>query len=158
ETDPARIHAFIRNYAFGALIAAGDRGEVEIAHIPFLFDSDKGNHGELRTHVARANPIWKLAIDGRPLTVVFNGPHGYVSPRFYERPTEQVPTWNYTVVHVHGRARGAMNDEELALLLGDLSAEYEHGAPEPWRLSHLDIKVRDQLMREIVGISIAIER
>jgi transcriptional regulator len=35
--------------------------------------------------------------------VMFHGPHAYVSPSWYADP-QSVPTWNYAVVHAHGRA------------------------------------------------------
>jgi transcriptional regulator len=161
ESDPAQLHEFIRSHAFGALVVASESGEVEIAHVPFVFDSEKGKHGELRVHLARANPIWKLAMEGRPLTIVFNGPHGYVSPRWYERPGEQVPTWNYTVVHVHGRARERLEGDALSRLLDELVAIYESEAAEraePWSASRLDPSFRERLHREIVGLSIEVDR
>ncbi len=33
--------------------------------------------------------------------LIFNGPHTYISPSFYETP-HSVPTWNYVVAHVQG--------------------------------------------------------
>jgi transcriptional regulator len=51
-------------------------------------------------HMAKNNPQWKEFFDDEVL-VVFSGPHGYVSPRWYEE-TERVPTWNYAAVHAYG--------------------------------------------------------
>ena len=41
---------------------------------------------------------------GAEALAVFHGPHGYVSPAVYEEQPS-VPTWNYVVVHVRGKAR-----------------------------------------------------
>lgn len=158
EADQRRLHDLIASHSFGALITTDEQGALEISHLPFLLDRDHGPHGALRVHVARANRIWKLATAGRPVTVVFDGPHGYVSPRWYEHPREQVPTWNYAVVHAHGRAVGPMDRADLAQLLDDLSAFHEADAPEPWRFAELDAALREQLLAEIVGMTIVVER
>jgi transcriptional regulator len=154
--DPAEIHGFIEAHSFGALIVPHGDGSVEIAHLPFLLDRNAGPHGGLRAHVARANPIWKLA--GRPATVVFSGPHGYVSARWYEHPREQVPTWNYMVVHAQGRLEAPMDRASLASLLDDLSSFHERGASEPWRMETLESDVREVLLDAIVGLTLPIER
>jgi predicted FMN-binding regulatory protein PaiB len=44
-----------------------------------------------------------------PALVAFHGPHGYVSPTWYET-APAVPTWNYGVVHAHGRPRANEDD------------------------------------------------
>lgn len=157
ETDPERAFDLIAAYSFGMLLVPGDGGEIEIAHLPFLVDRAGGPHGTLRCHVARANPIWQLARE-RPVTAVFTGPHGYISPRWYERPSEQVPTWNYAVVHAHGRARTPLPEAELRTLLADLSAVHERGAAEPWSLDAMVPGLADDLMGAIVGLSITVER
>src|SRR5688572_28710499 len=118
ERDTGRLHDLIDANPFGMLLARAD-GTVEIAHVPFVLDRDAAPSGRLRVHVARANPIWKLAAAGRPLVAVFSGPHAYVSASWYEAPLEQVPTWNYAVVHAHGRAAGPMAKDELRELLAD---------------------------------------
>jgi transcriptional regulator len=96
--------------------------------------------------------------DGRPAIAVFSGPHGYVSPRWYERPFEQVPTWNYAVVHAHGLALSPMNREDLVRLLNDLVAVHEQSAAEPWSTAKLDPTLRDEFLRAIVGFTLTIER
>jgi len=157
-SDPEQIHAFIEAHSFGALIVAKPDGALEIAHLPFLLDRQTGPHGSLRAHVARANPIWKLAAAGHAATVVFSGPHGYVSARWYEKPRVQVPTWNYMVVHAHGRMEAPMDRTSLSTLLDDLSTSHERGAPEPWRFADLEVSVREELLEAIVGLTLPIER
>jgi transcriptional regulator len=158
ETDRDRLHRLIEAHSFGCLIVPKEPGEVEIAHLPFVLDRDVGPSGRLRAHVARANPIWRLLTDGRPAIAVFSGPHGYVSPRWYERPGEQVPTWNYAVVHAHGRALSPMSREDLVSLLDDLVTVHEQSATEPWTTARLDPTLRDELLRAIVGFTLTIER
>ncbi|MEU5979500.1 FMN-binding negative transcriptional regulator [Streptomyces sp. NPDC047315] len=60
--------------------------------------------GVLLGHMNRANPHWKALRDGDEITLVFTGPHGYVSPGVYG-VEPAAPTWNFTSVHVHGVVR-----------------------------------------------------
>src|SRR5262245_58942503 len=106
STDRALICELIHAYSFATLVVARAAGDLEIAHLPFVFDSEVGPHGRLRAHVAVANPISELVVAGASATVIFQGPHAYVSPSWYEKPTEQVPTWNYAVIHARGRLAG----------------------------------------------------
>ncbi|WP_437671968.1 FMN-binding negative transcriptional regulator [Sorangium sp. So ce131] len=158
ETDRERVLDIMEGYSFGCLMVTEEHGGVEIAHLPFVIDRDAGAWGRLRVHMARGNRIWKLATEGRPVVAVFSGPHGYVSPRWYEQPTRQVPTWNYAVVHAHGRAAGPMSRDELVKLVDDLAAIHERGAAEPWSTGKLDEGVLEGLVQGIVGFSIDIER
>jgi transcriptional regulator len=158
EDDAQRIHAFVRAHAFGMLVVAGSDGDVELAHLPFVLDPGASAHGTLRVHVARANPIWKKAIASKSVTAVFTGPHGYVSPTWYGAPELQVPTWNYAVVHAHGHAEGPASRAELEALLVDLSDANEGDSPGRWRYAALDAALREELLAQIVGLSIAVTR
>ncbi|WP_437722073.1 FMN-binding negative transcriptional regulator [Sorangium sp. So ce861] len=158
ETDRERLLDVVERYSFGCLMAPDDQGGIEIAHLPFVLDRDAGPSGRLRAHVARANPMWRLATGGRPVVAVFSGPHGYVSPRWYEQPSRQVPTWNYAVVHAHGRAASPMSQDELIRLLDDLAGIHERGAAEPWSASALARALHESLLRGIVGLTIEIDR
>ena len=61
-------------------------------------------------HIARANPHWRVWHSNPASLVIFAGPHGYISPRWYEsRPN--VPTWNYVSVHAAGRIEIIEGDE-----------------------------------------------
>ena len=78
--DTATAHEIIRRYSFATLITVVD-GHPSISHLPFLFEADQSAHGKLVAHMARANPQWRSFPDGGKVTVVFQGPHAYVSPR-----------------------------------------------------------------------------
>ena len=154
EGDPAVLHAFVERHPFGALVVRDDAAGLEVSHVPFLLDRSRGPLGRLRGHVARANPAWRL-FDGRPALVVFSGPAGYVSPRWYES-ADQVPTWNYAVAHVHGTPRAFEDPGELRALLVDLAAAHERGAGRPWTLDELSDEALRGMLREIVGFTLEI--
>ena len=147
--DMGLARALVEAHAFGMLVAGRGDGAFEIAHIPFVLDPGE-QFGRLRAHVARANPI--AAMLGRPLPVVavFTGPHGYVTPRWYEEPRDNVPTWNYAAVHVHGLARRMEDESDVRRLLSDLTARHERGAAKPWTLGSL---APDRLERLLMGIT-----
>jgi transcriptional regulator len=152
--DPATLKAFIRANAFGTLITHHE-GEATVSHIPFVVDEDAAGALVLHGHVARANPHWKTLEASRPL-VIFSGPHGYISPTWYEKHPS-VPTWNYAVVHAHGSAR-LVDMAALERTLGRLSAHYESANPQPWRMDGLERDYIDTMTRAIVGFEIAVER
>lgn len=155
EEDSARLDDLIARHSFGTLIVATATGELDIAHVPVLFDRDVEGNARLRLHVAAANSIWRAALAAGRATVVFTGPHGYVSANWYETPTEQVPTWNYAVVHAHGTP-GVMDRNGLLQLLDDLVSANEQSGPEAWSTSRLTTPLRDELLLQIVGVSIAV--
>jgi len=139
----------VARHDFGLLVAGGDA-----AHIPFVLDRPEGL---LRCHVARANPIWRDAID-RPVLAVFSGPHAYISPDWYES-ANQVPTWNYLAVHIHGTAR-ALSAPALEAHLHALAAQEErHLAPKPaWDMGRVETRMLTALQRGVVGLEIPLER
>ena len=110
-------HQVMRDHPFATLVSFAD-GEPWISHAPISLIN-----GILVGHLARANPHTKFFDDDHPLTCIFHGPHAYVSPRWYDTPN-QVPTWNYVVVHAQGRPQ-VLGDEETVRALLDLVAGYD---------------------------------
>jgi transcriptional regulator len=153
--DRDTLERFIGANAFGALVSAGAEG-LSVSHIPFL--PDRGADGRLRLlgHVARANPHWQSLESAGDVLAIFEGPHAYVSPSWYEHHPS-VPTWNYAVVHARGPAR-LLAEADVAPLLDRLSRRYEEGRDSPWRMESLPAEFARKLMGAIVGFEIAVER
>ena len=152
EQDRARLAALIRDYAFGMLVTIDD-GVPFANHLPFIYDPDRGGQGTLTAHMARANPQWRhLAADPRALAV-FQGPHTYVSPTWYA--SAGVPTWNYAVAHVYGRATIIEDRERLGAIVTRLSAIYEAGAAQPWQPDLTEART-SRMLDFIVGFEIEI--
>lgn len=153
EADPERLVALLRDYPFGMLTTVR-AGLPFVSHIPFLYERRLDGVQVLRGHVAKANPQWQDLAENQTALVVFQGPHAYVSPKWYEAPG--VPTWNYAVVHVYGKARLLHNATELEKLLMELTAVHESIQPVPWQ-SELSSEHRDKLLGMIVGFEIEIQ-
>ncbi len=122
ERDPAVLHAFLRQHAFALLVTA-KAGAFEASHLPLWLDAERGSHGTLYGHVARGNPHGRCFDGTTRGLAVFTGPHAYVSPRWYERPS--VPSWNYVAVHAEGVLRPLDDPAQLRLLLERLTEGYE---------------------------------
>lgn len=148
--DTATLHKLMDVYPFAILVTPDGM----ISHIPLLLLPIESN-GELGTlfgHVARPNPQAESLRNLGRATAVFSGPHGYISPRWYETALA-VPTWNYAAVHAHGSVRIIEGDDFLTRL-GQLLDRYE---PEGWQGRMPDGFLRKQLPG-IVGFELTIER
>ncbi len=148
------IHEIIRRYNFGTLIAVKDITPT-ISHLPFLLNASSGKAGvgTLMAHMARANPQWRSFQQDAEVTVLFQGPHAYVSPRWYQPNPDNVPTWNYAVIHAHGVPR-VLHEEESAF---DIMQQLVQKHDPEWTLKLSD-QDRREMMREIVVFEIAVTR
>ena len=155
ETDRKALHQLMRQNSFATLITING-GAPLASHLPILLDSDRGDYGTLSGHMARANPQWRDFSDGREALAIFQGPHAYVSPSWYETHPS-VPTWNYAVIHAYGTARLIDDRSELRKLLQASVQFYESGFEKPWAFE-LPEKFVEKMMDMIVGFEIPISR
>lgn len=154
EADPAVLFEFIDNHPFGLLISQVD-GAPFVTHLPLLLDRNVGSKGTLLGHVARPNPQWRHLV-GQQVLSVFNGPHAYISPSWYEAD-KVVPTWNYVAVHVYGRATLIEEPSQLVELVRRLTERMEQARPKPWTFDVNDPYV-NRAAAGIVGFRIEVER
>lgn len=143
-SDKAEIHAFIRAHGFGQLVSVV-AGRLFSSHIPVILSDCET---KLLCHLAKQNPQARELTE-QEVMITLQGPHGYVSPSWYETPG--VPTWNYQAVHIYGHCRLLTDADELATLLRKLTMRYESTIEEPW-----DGHYRAALLEAIVGIEIHI--
>jgi transcriptional regulator len=153
--DQAAIARLFDAHPFATLITPGP-GEPQVSHLPLLYRREPGPHGSLIGHMARANPHWSHFGSGAALAI-FHGPHAYVSPSWYAQPAIQVPTWNYAVVHVHGRAEIVADRAATLATLQQMVTRFEGGRAAPWRLQ-LEGARLDAMVGAIVAFEIEIER
>lgn len=159
EDDLDTQHALIRAHPLGLLITAGAGGLVANP-VPFLVERDGTPFGTLRAHVARANPQWREIGAGAEVLVVFQGAECYITPSWYRTKAETgkvVPTWNYAIVQVRGRARAVEDAAWLRAQIEALTNEHEGRRAEPWHVTDAPEPFIAAQLRAIVGIEIAIE-
>lgn len=140
--------------AFGTLVSQIG-GAPFASHLPVLYRR-AGDQVTLTGHWARANPQWR-EIEGQRALFIFQGPHAYISPRWYVEPQKNVPTWNYAVAHVYGSVRLINEGEALERIVSALAAQYEAGAETPWRFEDTGEAGRGRL-KAIVGFELASDR
>lgn len=149
------LHAFMKANSF-AIVVGVSGSRIEATHLPCLIDSTAGEFGTLRAHMARANPLWKMWTPDQEVLVIFTGPHGYVSPSWYQQQVT-VPTWNYAAVHVSGKPHIISDTETLHALVTEQVRMYEEKEKSTWDQSLMQSLMGSEL-KAIVGFEIPIER
>jgi transcriptional regulator len=162
ETRTEELHRIITEYPLGALVIKGPAG-LDANHLPFELDVKSGERGRLLAHVARANPVWKELKDGDEALVMFRAGDAYISPNWYPSKHEfyrQVPTWNYRVVHVHGKIRIRDDESFVRGVVARLTRANENrvAAQRPWRMTDSAKEYIDEMLKAIVGIEIEINK
>lgn len=152
QTDQEQIVQFMRQNSFAAIISHD--GERQVAtHVPVEVDEDADGNIFLLAHVARANPQWRSFAESTEVLTIFTGAHVYVSPRWYEEPFANVPTWNYSAVHAYGRPQ-IIEGAELIALLKRLVDRYEQGTD--YSLERIAPEMIEKQSKAIVGVRIAV--
>ncbi len=151
--ERARLVALMREFPLATLVSAVE-GKPSFTHLPLEVD-DPGAGLRLLGHVARANPHWRQWGEGTMVTAIFRGPDAYVSPRWY-LTREAVPTWNYIVVHAHGRIAVAHDSEAKERILKALIERHDPDYRAQW--DELGDEYREKMKRGIIGLTIEVER
>ncbi len=124
-TDEARIEDFLQAYPFATLVTE-EEGRIEVTHLPINRLSD----GKFYGHLAKAN-IHANIEQNKEICLIFQGPHAYISPRFYASAF-QVPTWNYSAVHLYGKIAYIDDTQKAWSLITEITAYYE--GEKGWKL------------------------
>jgi transcriptional regulator len=157
ETRPEALHDVLVKHPLGVLVTCGSQG-LDANHLPFELDAAAGI---LRAHVARKNPVWQQVAQGDEVLVVFRADEAYISPSWYPTKHEtgrQVPTWNYRVVHVHGRITVHDDEKYVRGVVARLTRRHEADQPVPWKMGDAPAAYIDEELKAIVGIEIAVTR
>jgi transcriptional regulator len=125
--------------------------------LPFYLRQADDGAVQALFHVARGNPLAKLADGTTPWLLAVNGPDAYVSADWYVS-SDQVPTWLYQSVHLTGPVR-ALSDEELSAQVDALSAKFENwlSPKEPWTSAKMTPARLDSMKKAIIGLVMTIE-
>ncbi|MFJ8235631.1 FMN-binding negative transcriptional regulator [Ureibacillus sp. NPDC094379] len=149
--DEKVIDEVIEKYSFATLFSRHN-GEPYATHLPLTLNkSEKALYG----HFARQNEQWK-DIENQQVLVVFQGPHCYISPTWYET-SKAVPTWNYVSVHVYGKVEIVEDQTVVFDSLQDMVNKYE-GPKSSYNLKEVDSKFIEGMTKGIVAFKINITR
>jgi transcriptional regulator len=156
KPDRTASLGFAQARGFGT-VCAWDGTKPIASSLPFYLAYADDGTPRLAFHVARNNPLAKLADDKTPWLMTVNGADAYVSPDWYVSP-DQVPTWLYQAVHLTGTVR-TLSDSELGPHLDALSSKFEGWlAPKPpWTTSKMTAGRRETLKKAIVGLVMSVD-
>lgn len=149
--DEDQIYEFIEKYSFATLYST-HMGEPYATHLPLILKKDEN---ALYGHFARPNVQWK-DIGNQTVLVVFQGPHCYISPSWYEIK-DAVPTWNYVSIHLYGKVDIIEDEKVIFDSLNEMVNKYEK-PDSPYNLKNVDSKYIEGMSKGIVAFKINITK
>jgi transcriptional regulator len=156
KPDRAASLAFAQARGFGT-VCAWEGGRPIASSLPFYLAFADDGTPQMAFHVARQNPLLKLAYGTSSWLMAVTGADAYVSADWYVSP-DQVPTWLYQAVHLTGTVR-RLADHELGPHLDVLSAKFENWlAPKPpWMSSKVTAGRLAAMKQAIVGLVMTVD-
>ena len=141
----------MEKYSFATLFSQHN-DQPYATHLPLTIDREnKVMYG----HFARPNKQWQDAQNQLILTV-FQGPHCYISPSWYETK-EAVPTWNYVAVHVYGKLEIIDEPSVIHDSFEKMVVKYEKESSS-YCLNEVDDELIAGMMKGIVAFKIHISK
>ena len=157
EVDEAVISGLVEQFPLATVVChLGD--EFVANHIPMLRTSDQTYVG----HIAKENDLHQLFPDGMPAIAIFSAENAYISPNWYPSKKDNhrhVPTWNYQVVHMHGRITFDHSRKTKLAVVGRLTTVFEHqySGDEAWKLSDAPRDYMEAMLDNIVAFTFEVE-
>jgi len=149
------VLGLVRAAGFGHLVVTHD-GALASTPVPFVVGDGLS---AVRAHLAHPNDVWRAAPCGALLIVPVSD--AYVSPGWYPSKAEHgrvVPTWNYEVVHLHGRLVAHDDTHWVDRQITDLTDANEAPLPDPWAVTDAPDDHIAKTVRGIVGIELVVAR
>lgn len=156
KPDRAASLGFADARGFGTVCAWDGRKPIA-SSLPFYLGYADDGTPQAWLHLARGNPLLKLADGSTPWLLAVNGADAYVSADWYVSP-DRVPTWLYQAVHLTGPVR-VLSEAELTTQVDTVSAKFEGWlAPKtPWTSAKMTAGRLDQMKKAIVGLVMTVE-
>ncbi|MEC1153937.1 FMN-binding negative transcriptional regulator [Cytobacillus horneckiae] len=149
--DEEVIYDFIEKNGF-ATVFSQHNGEPYATHLPLMLNESKN---ALFGHFARPNEQWKY-MDDQQILAVFQGPHCYISPTWYET-TKAVPTWNYVSIHIYGKMEIVEDKKVIYNSLDDLVNKYE-SIDSIYNLDNVESSFIEGMSKGIVAFKLKITK
>lgn len=127
-SDPSLTIELVRDNPLATLVSPGPERPFA-THLPVILADPPAGRGDLvgarmLGHMNRQNPHWAALAPQASVVLIFQGPHGYVSPAIYGA-SEAAPTWDFTAVHVHGLLRPVDESEQTLRVIKATVRELE---------------------------------
>jgi transcriptional regulator len=153
EHNAEVVMEFMKQHPFAMVIGVNEFNHPVATQIPFLI-KEKNDDLFLQAHMMKQTDHHKAFEKNKNVLVVFSGAHAYVSASLYENK-QQASTWNYQAVHVKGELN-FLDEEELLLMLKELTAHYENNETSPSLYKHLPSDYVNRLSKAIVAFEIKV--
>lgn len=154
--DPEALRQLIRDNPWARFISHVPGAGLVASHYPVMVD-EQDEDLVLLSHLGRPDEV-KHQLGQHPMMVIVEGPHGYVSPGWYESGPS-APTWNFVVAHLHGTPQ-VLSAEENLTVLDRLVEHFEKELPQP-QLLHATAESTEYAQRTAagtVGLRMPVER
>lgn len=156
KADRAASLKFAETRGFG-LICAFDGHKPIASSLPFYLSYADDGTPRVAFHVARHNPLARLAGGTSSWLLAVTGVDAYVSADDYVS-SDQVPTWLYQAVHLSGPVR-VLTDDELTVQVNTLSAKFEERLlpKQPWTSAKMTAGRFEAMKKAILGLLMTVE-
>jgi transcriptional regulator len=164
QPTDAQVRALLERPGAVDLVTVTARGLLATM-LPMAWDApgsrpDLGEHGALVGHVAIKNDQWREPTIGEAMAIV-RGPDAYISPSWYAAKREHgrvVPTWDYILIHAHGRLVVHRDADWLEQNVRRLVDLHEGPRDAPWAVDDAPADYIAGQLRAIVGVELLIDR
>lgn len=132
-----------------AWVVSNNNGHNHATPLPLRIERiSEGKVSSLTGHFARSNPqVARLQADPRA-SLLFLGPHAYVSPSWLSDRT-QAPTWNYACANLDVSIEFLDNPIDLDRIVRDLVDAMEGDRPNAWHVDEMQARYAQLLARII---------
>lgn len=141
-TEESRIRKLVEQNSFVTILSYPKDATPFINHLPVIFSSKSSENQVLIGHMAKRSPQWTHFKENSRATVIVQGPHTYITPKWY-RSGRDVPTWNYAVVHLQGTIELVESFTDQVEVLKQLTYFFEKSNANPW-----EFELPDDLLDE----------
>jgi transcriptional regulator len=125
-----------------------------ISHLPLVAIRNDSTI-RLIGHIAKANKHERLFNTNPNVTAIFHGPNTYITPEWYTE--NDVPTWNYAVVHCEGTVALLSNFYEIVHCLKKLHEHAQSIYNDKWEFwLPEDLGTEKTLTNAIIGFEITV--
>ena len=151
--DQEEVRRLIRENPWATIVSNTDAGLVA-SHYPIVLE-ELADGISIVSHVGRPDEI-AHELGRHEVMIVVQGPHGYISPGWYDDPESFVPTWNHVTAHLYGVPE-LLDDAENFRVLEDLVDRFEERMPHPVSLD-VDAATARRIALGTVGIRLRVTR
>jgi transcriptional regulator len=141
DADLVRL---VEEYPLAWVVSRGNGG---FAATPLPLLGETGQAGRIVSlfgHFALSNPHVAQLRTSPAATILFSGPHGYISPEPVTQPG-WAPTWNYAVAQFDVDVEFLPQENDVAL--ERLVRKMEAGRREPWQISRMGQRYAQMVQR-----------